>query len=283
MARLLAAAVSLKLVDKRRRERFGLGSLGVAMVGNPGLLAMVQHHQLLYADLRDPVALLRGTHADAALAAYWPYADAPDPASLGADAVGPYTALMAASQPFVADEILDAYDFGRHRCLLDVGGGDGSFLRAVAARHPKLELMLFDLPAVAARARGVRAFGGDFTRDALPRGADIVSLVRIAHDHGDDTVLTLLRAIRRALPRDGVVLIGEPMSGVRGAEAMGDAYFGFYLLAMGRGRARSFEELSVLLDTAGFAPPRRFATHTPLLTSVIVAGLAKSNQTVSLS
>ncbi len=35
---------------------------------------------------------------------------------------------MAASQPLVADEILDAYPFARHRCLLDVGGGDGSFL-----------------------------------------------------------------------------------------------------------------------------------------------------------
>ena len=37
-----------------------LGPLGAAMVGNPGVAAMVEHHALLYADLADPVALLRG-------------------------------------------------------------------------------------------------------------------------------------------------------------------------------------------------------------------------------
>ena len=52
--------------------------------------------------------------------------------------------------------------------------------------------------------------------------------------------MTLLRAIRRALPADGTLLIAEPISGVRGAEPIGDAYFAFYLLAMGSGRPRTF-------------------------------------------
>ena len=42
---------------------------------------------------------------------------------------------MAASQPLVAQEVLDAYPLARHRCLLDVGGGDGAFLAAAAARY----------------------------------------------------------------------------------------------------------------------------------------------------
>jgi demethylspheroidene O-methyltransferase len=33
---------------------------------------------------------------------------------------------------------------------------------------------------------------------------------------------------------------------------MGDAYFGFYLMAMGRGRPRTSEHLAVLLKQAGF-------------------------------
>ena len=45
---------------RRGDGRFGLGALGAALVGNPGIAAMVEHHALLYADLRDPVALLRG-------------------------------------------------------------------------------------------------------------------------------------------------------------------------------------------------------------------------------
>ena len=59
MERLLLAAVSLRLLARRGGGRFGLGPLGAAMVGNAGIEAMVRHHRMLYADLRDPVALLR--------------------------------------------------------------------------------------------------------------------------------------------------------------------------------------------------------------------------------
>ena len=62
---------------------------------------------------------------------------------------------MAASQPLVAADVLAAYRLDRHRCLLDLGGGDGTFLVAAAAAAPGLKLMLFDLPAVAERARRV--------------------------------------------------------------------------------------------------------------------------------
>ena len=60
---------------------------------------------------------------------------------------------MAASQQAIAAEILASYNFGTHRHLLDVGGGDGSFIAAAAARYPQLAFTLFDLPAVAALAR----------------------------------------------------------------------------------------------------------------------------------
>jgi demethylspheroidene O-methyltransferase len=285
-ARLLAAAVSLKLVSRRGKDRdgihrYGLGALGAALADNRAITAMIEHHTLLYADLNDPVALLRGESPDTRLARYWPYADGDHPAALGGDDVAPYSALMSASQPLVAAEVLGAYDFSRHRCLLDVGGGEGVFLSAVAARAPKLRLMLFDLPPVAARAAArfaaeglvgrATAHGGDFVADALPEGADIVSLVRVALDHPDETVLALLRAVRRALPPDGTLLLAEPMSGTSGAEPIADAYFGFYLAAMGRGRPRSPEKFTELLDAAGFGRVRLHSTGTPLVTRVLTA------------
>ena len=61
------------------------------------------------------------------------------------------------------------------------------------------------------------------------------------HDHDDAAALALLRAARAALPPDGTLLLAEPMAGTPGAEPMGDAYFGFYLLAMGSGRPRTAE------------------------------------------
>jgi demethylspheroidene O-methyltransferase len=279
--RLLEAATSLRLVERRGRERFGLGPLGAAMLGNPGIAAMVEHHAMLYADLGDPIALLRaGGRQATELGRYWPYAGAEDPATLPPERVAAYTALMAASQPLVASEILDAYPLHRHRCLLDVGGGDGSFLVAAAARTPGLRLVLFDLPAVAEQARArfaahglahrATAIGGDFRIDPLPQGADIVSLVRVVHDHDDAVALAILRAVRAALPPDGTLLLAEPMAGTRGAEPVG-AYFGFYLLAMGSGRPRTPAELNDLLRAAGSGQVRPLRTSTPMLTGLIVA------------
>jgi len=279
--RLLLAAASLKLLAQRRDGRFGLGPLGAAMVGNAAVSAMVLHHRELYADLSDPVGLLRAQPEATELSRYWAYSGNAAAAGLGRGEVADYTALMAASQPLVADEVLAAYRIGRHRCLLDVGGGDGSFLQAAAARAPGLRLVLFDLPPVAEQARARLAAaglagrfavtGGDFLADPLPEGADVVSLVRVIHDHDNPAALDILRAARRALPPGGTLLLAEPMAGTPGAEPIGNAYFGFYLMAMGRGRARTQAELVALLNAAGFGSVRRAPTHTPLLVSVLVA------------
>jgi demethylspheroidene O-methyltransferase len=55
---------------------------------------------------------------------------------------------------------------------------------------------------------------------------------------------------------------------------MGDAYFGFYLRAMGRGRPRRAAEIAAMLRQAGFAHPRSIETSQPLLTSIMVATAA---------
>ena len=279
--RLLAAAVSLDLVERRSRGRFGLGRLGAPLVGEEAITSMIEHHGELYADLADPIRLLRGEGKTSALASYWPYAAAESPDALASDRVSPYSALMSASQPLVSDEVLEAYSLTAHRRLLDVGGGDGTFLMAVAQRAPHLQLHLFDLPAVADRARQrfadqgladrASATGGSFFSDALPTGADVISLVRVIFDHDDARALSILKAVRRALPDDGTLLLAEPMSETPGAEAMGDAYFGFYLLAMGKGRSRSAARLTDMLRQAGFGEVRLLRNPMPLQTQVIVA------------
>ncbi len=279
--RLLEAAVSLRLVDKRVAGRFGLGTLGAAMVGNPGVGAMVEHHSILYADLHDPVRLLRGDKPRTELAKYWAYSSSDAPASLPGAKTTEYTALMANSQSLVADEILDSYPLHKHRCLLDVGGGDGTFLVAASKRCEQVELLLFDLPPVAERAAQrfeslglgarARAIGGDFLNDGLPHGADIVSLIRVVHDHDDAAAFALLCAVHRVLPPKGVLLLAEPMMGTPGAEPVGDAYFGFYLLAMGRGKPRTPQDLTKLLLTVGFASARLQRTRQPLQSRLIVA------------
>jgi demethylspheroidene O-methyltransferase len=283
MQRLLAAAAALDLVEALPGDRWTLGQRGAALADNQGALAMIEHHKLFYADLADPVAMLRRGRGGGALAAFWSYAEAAgrgDPASAADADTQAYSALMAASQPMVAEQVLDSYDFARHRRLLDIGGGHGAFLAEVAARHPALALALFDLPPVAVRARQVLGdrglariviHGGSFRDDPLPAGADLISLVRILHDHDDAVVAALLAKAHAALPPGGTLLIAEPMADTPGAEAMGDAYFGLYLWAMGSGRPRTAAAYRAMLKTAGFARIREVRTGLPMVTRLLVA------------
>ncbi len=287
-ARLMGAAASLRLVEPAGRDsgadphasiRYALGVQGAALLGNAGLLEMIAHHDLLYADLSDSVGLLR--RGAGSLATFWPYAVSATPAQKTATEVQAYSELMAASLPTVAADVFKAYPIGRHSRLMDVGGGEGAFLTAAAAHAPRLELRLFDLPAVAARARArlarhgleerAEVLEGDFLSEPLPSGADLITLIRILHDHDDAGVLALLRRVRAALPDDGALLVAEPMSDAKGGDRVADAYFAFYLQAMGRGRARTPQELGALLEAAGFTRRRQLRTRSPFLLRAILA------------
>ncbi|MEM9750868.1 MAG: methyltransferase [Pseudomonadota bacterium] len=285
--RLLRAAAGLQLTERfegRGEDRYGLGVLGAAFAANPSLEAMARHHRALYEDLRDPAALLKGEVPAPRLASYWSYAANPDAAEAQPDEIADYTALMADTQAMIAEEVLAAYPLARHQSLLDIGGGAGAFAAAAAARAPHLRVSTFDLPAVAAKAAErfaaagladrAEAFGGDFFRDSLPGGRDLVTFVRILHDHDDGPALALLRQARAAMEEGACLLIAEPMSDTPGAEPSGDTYFGFYLRAMGSGRTRRPSELRQMLHTAGFSDVRLRPTRLPLLTRVLTARAA---------
>jgi demethylspheroidene O-methyltransferase len=266
---LLKAAASLKLVQ-RSGDLWLLGPQGAALAASPGVAEMIRHHRLFYRDLADPLALLRG-ESEPALAGLWRYDGDAD-----AQAVADYSALMAASQPMVAEQAIASYPFNRHRRLLDLGGGTGAFLSSVGADFPSLELGLFDRPAVIDQVRPcaqpqLELHPGSFFDGSLPTGYDLISLVRVLHDHDDEPVRQLLAKVRAALPAQGRVLIVEPLADTEGAEPVGHAYFGLYLTAMRSGRPRSFAEYRRMLSTAGFENIRLHRSPLPLVASVISA------------
>jgi len=282
---LLRAARELRLLRRCHDGRWALGELGAASLGSPGIAAMVAHHDMLYRDLADPVALL-GDRSAASLAGYWAYAGGAAPAD--ARHTDPYSELMAASQSFIAEDVLAAVPLDGVQRLLDVGGGSGMFVREALRACPELRATVFDLPPVADRA-GERfladglsdradAVGGDMFRDPLPSGCQLVSLVRILHDHDDEAVMTLLRAVRQALGSQGRLLVAEPLAGTSGAGGVG-AYFELYLWAMGSGRPRRFEELRQMLAAAGFEDIVERRTRRPLLVRVVTARPAQAATT----
>ena len=113
---------------------------------------------------------------------------------------------------------------------------------------------------------------GDMFADPLQgERPDLVSLVRIVHDHDDEPVMRLFRALKRGMAEDSTLLIAEPMADTPGARPMGHAYFGLYLWAMGSGKPRSAEQLRRMLREAGFKHSREAKTSRPLMVRVLVA------------
>jgi demethylspheroidene O-methyltransferase len=279
LQRLLDSAVSLRLVNRRSGGRYGLGALGAPVAAHAGIRDMVEHNATLYEDLRDPLALLREPN-QTQMHTYWPYTPGQTaPAAPAPETFSRYSALMATSQRFVIDELLAAYPYADHQRVLDVGGGMGGWISALAQKHPHLQCALFDLPPVAALAaeqmqlkglsERVSTHGGSFTADQLPTGADLVTLVRVAHDHADDTVLTVLRAIHASLPLGGTLLLAEPMANEEG-QSPGDPYFHFYLMAMGAGQLRTPKALAALMARAGFTHIELAPSPMPLHAQILV-------------
>ncbi len=294
LQRLLESAKALRLLEQRSEGRYGLGPLGAPIAGHAGIRAMIEHHAVLYQDMQDPIALLKDQLPKNQMAEYWPYAageNAENPTAAHTsrqwqpEMVSRYSDLMSSSQPFVVDEVLAMYPFGQHRLMMDVGGGQGTFVSKVARHSPELKLRLFDLPQVADLARRnfqaqglnerIEACGGDFLKDALPMGADLITLVRVAHDHPDDHVRTILRSIFNALPVGGTFLLTEPMATPAGETPLGDAYFHFYLLAMGSGRLRTPQELMDMMGEAGFTHIELVPNPMPLQTRILVGRKSK--------
>ena len=272
---LCDAAAALEILHRRRDGRYGLGRLGAAVLAVPGLLPMIRHHALLYRDLTDPLALMRG-EAAGEISAFWSYTGGNSPDSQTAAA---YSEIMAATQGLVAEETLGRINLRRARVLMDVGGGNGTFLIAAARRWPHLTLRLFDLPQVTEGAApilscaGVTAecLSGSFDDAALPPGADVITLIRVLFDHDDARARMILSRAFEALAPGGQIVISEQMSGGERPVRAADAYFGLYTMAMTTGRPRSPAEYSSWLADAGFVRPRRHRGTLPFVTSVLSA------------
>ncbi|PUE33969.1 methyltransferase [Limnohabitans sp. Jir72] len=288
LQRLLLSAVALGLLEHRSQGRFGLGPLGVPLAQHEGIAQMIEHNHLLYQDMQDPLQFL-GSAWSGGMAEYWPYAHekttVPDAkVKAEVDKFTRYSQLMAASQGFVVQEILSSYFFDEHRCVLDVGAGKGRFVSELAAHAPHLRFKMFDLPPVLELAReGLQAKGltqrvslhpGSFLDDPLPEGADLITLVRVAHDHPDAVVRQILQKAHAALPLGGVLLLAEPMAQPHEEagqpEASVDAYFHFYLLAMGAGRLRTPQELQTMMQEAGFTHVEQVSNAMPIHARILL-------------
>lgn len=121
--------------------------------------------------------------------------------------------------------------------ILDIGGGDGTLACGLVSKCPQICVDVYNLPTVAplvaekihasSESERLGFIGGDFLREPLPSGYDILLFVRILHDWPAQTVHQLLIKTYDALPPGGKVVICEDF---RSRERLALNFFWAYFL-----------------------------------------------------
>ena len=279
---LCNAAASVGLLKKNKDSTYRLTRIGAAIKGVSGLDKMILHHKMFYRDLIDPVKLLN-KNFNTELRNFWTYV--PSNKKITKEEAKTYSELMGISQHIVAEETLNLVNLNPFKSLLDLGGGNGTFILEVRRRYPNLILNVLDLPSVIETAKSkishlgdkskIKLIPGNFIEDKLPDGNDIIFLNRVLYDHNDTNVELLIKKIYDALSPGGHLIISEPMAGNEKPSRSGDAYFGFYTLAMTSGKPRSKNEHFKVLKKNGFMQLKFLQGTNDFVTSVI---LAKKNK-----
>jgi len=117
--------------------------------------------------------------------------------------------------------ILDAYDFGQFRTIVDVEGGHGLVLATILARYPSMRGILFDRPPVVAEApqfleeRGVgsrvQLAGGNVLR-GVPSDADAYLLRNVLREWPDYEAEIILTRVAMAMPDQARCLLVEQLA-----------------------------------------------------------------------
>jgi O-methyltransferase domain/Dimerisation domain len=188
-----------------------------------------------------------------------------------AEAADTFNRGMTDVSSMLAYAVLMAYDFSQISSIVDIGGGQGKLLRCIVQFNPEIKGIVFDLePAIemakqhlGSDARGGRcsAIAGDFF-DSVPEGADTYILCGVIHDWDDEHGIRILKNCRRAMTRNGRVLLVEIV--VPGADAKCfSKLLDLNMLVMTGGRERTQSEFRTLLAAAGYRLTKIVPTMAP--------------------
>ncbi len=157
--------------------------------------------------------------------------------------------LSKQTNKFLADNV----DLSSVNYLVDIGGGDGTNIRALTKVNPQLRASVFDLPSVAEAATEANsrselsdrlsALPGNCFHDPLPTNADAFLLSHFCTIWSKEKNHLLFKKCFEALPQDGKLIVFNMMqrddeTGPLSA-AVGSPYF--LTIATGEGNALHVE------------------------------------------
>lgn len=163
------------------------------------------------------------------------------------------------------------YDVKGIRRVLDVGGGSGCFMIAMAQQHPNLRCTIMELSAMCEVAREYVAAGEvadrvdaaavDMFRQSWPAGYDAVFFSNIWHDWNTRTCTWLAARTFEALPAGGRIMLHEMLLDDDGGGPVTAASFSMLMLLATQGQQFTFSELKEILEAAGFTDVENTQTY----------------------
>lgn len=262
LARLLDALAGLGFLQKKDNVYSLTGSGELLSSRSPGpVLPMVLHMSRVWetwCDLSSMVKKgMRGKHK---------HTERMDPAALAA-----FIGAMDVVGRDLSAEIVGSYDAGTCTRLLDVGGASGTYTAAFLRKYPSLNATIFDLAEVIPMARErveregltgrVSFAAGDFYRDDLPGGHDLVLLSAIIHQNDAHENIALYRSAFNALVPGGRILIRDHIMEENRTTPVPGTLFAINMLVATRGgNTYTFREIRRELKLAGFRDVRLLRT-----------------------
>ncbi len=183
----------------------------------------------------------------------------------------------------VAPLMVEAISLAGRKRLLDLGGGPGTYAIHFCRANPHLQAVVFDRPTTEPfMKRTVASFGlsdritfagGDFNRDSLAGGPyDVAWLSHVLHSNGPEQCVELVRRTGAVLAPGGLILIHDfILDDTRDKPEFATLFALNMLINTAQGRTYSREEITAMLETAGFFSPRCIDPKTPNQSLVMAA------------
>ncbi len=157
--------------------------------------------------------------------------------------------------------VLKNLDLKGVKTALDLGGGPGTY--SVAFAKKKMDVTLLDFPdtlrfskkviEAAGAKKNIRLLPGDFMKDELGSGYDIIFISQILHAYDPDECISLLKKCRASLNRGGRVVVHEFYLDESRTSPLQGAVFAINMLVnTTNGRTYTPNEMSSWMKKAGF-------------------------------
>ncbi len=174
--------------------------------------------------------------------------------------------FISAMQQFASErapKLVDMIDFSGVKKFLDLGGGSGANSVEVAKRYPDIKVVIFDLPDVipltkkyvssAGGFSNIEFIEGDYFKDNIGNGYDVILLSNIIHAHGFEEVKKIFDVCGKALNKGGKIVVQEFVVDEERVSPPNSVFFSLNMLVnTERGDTYTEREIKELFKETGF-------------------------------